>query len=78
MAQQWQQQYGLTSLVWGDTTDYMYYTFTGGAPVNGNYPSTMVIDLDTMTLRYFQTGGTSAAESVIRQILDEPHPCADL
>jgi len=63
--------------VWGDTTDYMYYTFT--APLaGGNYPSTMVIDLDTMTLRAFVLGSVTDAEHAVQQILNEPHPCADL
>lgn len=77
LAASWQSQYSLTSLVWGDTTDHMYYNFTS-VYVGGNYPSVMVLDLDTMTLRSFQSGGVSAVQSAIQQILDEPHPCADL
>jgi len=65
------------SPVWGDTTDYMYSNFTG--PIGGgSYPSTMVIDLDTMTFRQFVQGGVQGAEGTIQQILNEPHPCADL
>ena len=77
VAQAWQQQYNLQMPVWGDTTDYMYYNFT--APLaGGSYPSTMVLDLDTMTLRQFVTGQVSNVEQAVQQILNEPHPCAEL
>ena len=76
LANSWQQQFGLQMPVWGDTTDYMYEYFTG--PLGGgSYPSTMVIDLDTMTLRAFVVGGVSEAMQPIGQILGEPHPCAE-
>jgi hypothetical protein len=77
LAASWQSQFGLNHLVWGDTTDYMYSTFTG-PQMGGLYPSTMVIDLDTMTLRAFAQGGYSAVTNTVDQILNEPHPCADL
>ena len=77
LAAQWQNQYNLQSLVWGDTTDYMYTNFT--APLGGgSYPSTMVVDLDTMTFTKFATGGVQGVESHVQQILDQDHPCADL
>jgi len=77
LAAQWQNQFNLTSMVWGDTTDYMYTNFT--APLGGgSYPSTMVIDLDTMTFTRFVTGGVGGAQQDIQQILDAEHPCAEL
>lgn len=77
LAASWTSQHGLDHMVWGDTTDHMYYTFTG-PQMGGNYPSTMVIDLDTMTLRAFQSGDHTGVTSAVDQILSEPHPCADL
>jgi len=76
LAQAWQQQYDLQMAVWGDTTDYMYANFA--APLAGSaYPSTMVVDLDSMTLREFEVGQVGDVEVAVQQILDAPHPCAD-
>jgi len=77
LANSWTNQHGLQHRVWGDTTDHMYYNFTSTA-MGGQYPSTMVIDLDTMTLRAFELGGYSSVTSAVDQILGEPHPCADI
>jgi hypothetical protein len=63
-------------MVWGDTTDYMYNTFVA-SQMGGSYPSTMVIDLDTMELRFFQAGAVDSANSAIQEILDADHPCAE-
>ena len=77
LAEEWSTDHGLTEvMVWGDTTDYMYFNFTSQEPLNGSYPSVMVIDIDTMTLTYSQLGGTSSAEAAINSILQDPHPCA--
>ena len=77
LASSWQNNYGLTSAVWGDTTDYMYTNFTG--PLGGgSYPSTMVIDLDSMTFTKFSVAGVDSVQGDIQQILDAPHPCAEI
>ena len=77
LAASWQNQYNLQSLVWGDTTDYMYTNFTG--PLGGgSYPSTILVDLDTMTFTRFVQGGVVGVEQALQQILDQDHPCADL
>ena len=76
LAASWSQQFDLTNVhVWGDTTDYMYNTFASA--VGGAYPSTMVVDLDTMELRYFEAGDVTAATSAIADILAAEHPCAN-
>jgi len=77
LAATWQNQYGLQSLVWGDTTDYMYTNFTGPL-AGGSYPSSMVVDLDSMTFTKFATGGVDGVGQAVQQILDQDHPCADL
>ena len=77
LAAQWQNQFNLDSLVWGDTTDYMYTNFTG--PLGGgSYPSTMLVDLDTMTFTQFAQGGVQGVEANLQQILAAEHPCAEL
>ena len=76
LAGQWANAFGLTNVrVWGDTTDYMYNNF--GSQVGGSYPSTMVIDLDTMVIEHFQLGRVDDVDSVINGILSEPNPCAE-
>ena len=77
LAASWQNQYNLQSLVWGDTTDYMYTNFTASL-AGGSYPSSMVVDLDTMTFTDFSTSGVTGIEGALQQILDQDHPCADL
>lgn len=77
LANSWQNQFSLTMHVWGDTTDYMYTNFCG--PLGGgNYPSSMVIELDTMTLTAFEVGQVAALENKVQQILDAAHPCAEI
>ena len=49
-----------------------------GPPTNGGYPGTMVVDLDTMTLRTFNVGGPETVESAVSAILAAEHPCAEL
>jgi len=72
----WASTYGLTNVqVWADTTDYMYTNFT--SQLGGSYPSTIVVDLDTMTIEYFAQTGIDGATSTIQAILDAEHPCAD-
>ena len=61
--------------MWADTSDYMYFNFA--ATLGGAYPHTLVIDIDTMELRYFQLGDVSSARSAINAILSAPHPCAE-
>ena len=76
LAGSWASTFGLSNVhVWGDTTDYMYENFA--STVGGAYPNTLVIDLDTMQIRYFDAGDVSFAESTISEILAEPHPCAE-
>lgn len=78
LAAAWAAQHNLTNvMVWGDTQDYMFNTFLSGAPINGGYPSTMVIDLDTMELTYLQAAQMAQAESAIDAILAADHPCAE-
>jgi hypothetical protein len=73
----WASTYGFTNVkVWADTTDYMYTHFTSQPAIGGGYPSTIVIDLDTMTITYFQPSGIDGAASAIQSILDADHPCA--
>ena len=63
--------------MWADTGDYFFTNFTQYPPISGGYPSAIVIDVDTMTIDYFASGGTSGANSAIQAILDVEHPCAD-
>ena len=75
LAGSWEDSYALDSPVWGDTTTYMASNFT--IPLGGGmYPSAMVVDLETMTLRGYVTGYAEDAEPWIQDILDEDHPCA--
>ena len=77
LANSWQNTYGLTMHVWGDTTDYMYTNFCG--PIGGgSYPNTMVIELDTMTLTTFEVGQVAMVENKIQQILANADPCAEI
>jgi hypothetical protein len=64
--------------VWGDTTDYMYNNFCGVAPISGNYPSAMVINLETMELSYLQLSGVESTVSTIGEIIAGADECADL
>jgi hypothetical protein len=76
LAGSWASGFGLSNVqVWGDTTDYMYENFA--STLGGAYPSTIVIDIDTMEIRYFQTGDVMAAEGAIDTILAADHPCAE-
>ena len=74
----WQADHDLVNVhVWADTTDDIYYDFASQPLIGGGYPFTMVIDVDTMELTYFQPGQISSASSAIQAILDAEHPCAD-
>ena len=76
LAARWSSSHGLTNVeVWGDTEDYIYSNFA--ASVGGAYPSSMVVDLDTMELRYFDVGDVHAAISTIEEIVNADHPCAE-
>ena len=76
LADSWASAFGLTNIqVWGDTTDYMYTNFTSA--LGGSYPSTLVIELDTMEIRYFRVGAVDTAESWVAEVLSEDHPCAE-
>lgn len=56
----------------------MFNNFCGPDPIGGNYPSAMVINLETMELTYLQTGGISSGESAIQAIIAAADECADL
>jgi len=72
----WAETYGLTNVkVWADTTNYMYFNFT--TQFGGAYPSSMIIDLDTMTMTAFQQTGVESLTGAIDTILNAEHPCAD-
>lgn len=76
LADSWASQFGLETVhVWGDTEDYMYYTFA--SQLGGAYPSTMVVALDTMELTYMEVGAVDSASSAIEEILSNPDPCAE-
>jgi len=76
LAGAWGAAFGLTNVqVWGDTTDYMYENFA--SQVGGAYPNTIVVDLDTMEIRYFETGDVMAAAGAVDAILAADHPCAE-
>ena len=78
LAMTWQSQFNFQStIVWGDTTDYMYMTWMQGAPFNAGYPGGIVVDVDTMTLTSLSAGGPEAASGAIQAILDADHPCAE-
>ena len=62
---------------WADTTDYLFTNFLSGGSIGGSYPSTMIIDVDTMEMTYLSLGGLDAAESAIQAITSAEHPCAD-
>ena len=53
----------------------MYWTFTSN--LGGQYPSTIVVELDTMTIRSFDLGGVGGTTSLVNQILAEDHPCGE-
>jgi hypothetical protein len=77
-AASWEAAHGLTNVyVWADTTDVIYYDFASQPSIGGGYPFSMVVDVDTMTMTYFSSGGLDYAESAIQAILDAEHPCAD-
>lgn len=79
LAQYWANSFGLTNVhVWGDTTDYVFNNFTGAPPISGNYPSVMVVELDTMTLTHIATGGVDSATSAIDDVIAAVHDCAEL
>jgi hypothetical protein len=78
LAASWASTYGLTNVhVWGDTSNYMYYNYTSQPSIDGYYPSTLIIDVDTMTMTVLQQAGVSTLGSAIDAILDAEHPCAD-
>ena len=71
----WETSHNLTNvLVWADTTSYTYFNF--GQALDGSYPFTMVVDIDTMELIYLQVGGSAGAMSSVQAILNADHPCA--
>jgi hypothetical protein len=79
LAQTWQSQFNFQDVVvWGDTTDFIYSTWMSGPPANGGYPAHLVIELDTMTLTAFNSGGPEGGSSAVQAILDNPHPCAEI
>jgi hypothetical protein len=76
LADSWASSFGLTNVqVWGDTTDYMYTNFTSA--LGGSYPSTLVIELDTMEIASFRVGAVESAASQVEEILAADHPCAE-
>ena len=77
LAASWSSSFGITDAhVWGDTTDYMFENFA--SQVEGAYPNTLVVELDTMEIRYLSSGGPTHSESVIYEVLaEEPDPCAE-
>ena len=78
LAASWAATYGLTNVhVWADTTNYMYWNFTSQPSIGGYYPSTLIIDADTMTMTVLQQTGVSTLTSAVDAILDAEHPCAD-
>jgi hypothetical protein len=56
----------------------MYSNFCGNPPISGNYPSNMVVNLETMELTYLQTGGIASTESSIQAILAAADGCAEI
>lgn len=76
LAGRWASDFGLSGVqVWGDTTDHMFYTYIEG--LGGSYPTTAVIELDTMKIRYFRTGSVETATAWVNEVLAEDHPCAE-
>ena len=74
----WEAAHSLVNVhVWADTTDDVYYDFASQPSIGGGYPFTIVIDLDTMVMTYFQPGQVADAASAVQTILDAAHPCAD-
>jgi hypothetical protein len=53
----------------------MYNNFT--STLGGSYPSTLVIDVDTMEIRHFAVGDAMGTASVVNAILAADHPCAE-
>ena len=45
--------------------------------LGGSYPNTIVVDIDTMEITYFQPGDITAAQSAVDAILASPDPCAE-
>ncbi len=79
LAEFWASQFNLTNVhVWGDTTDYVYANFTSAAPISGNYPSVMVVELDTMTLTQIAVGGVDQTTSAIAEAIANVDDCAEL
>ncbi len=76
LAESWASYFGLTNVqVWADTTSYMYWTFTSN--LGGAYPSTIVVELDTMEIRFFGLASVSGATPWVNEILAEDHPCGE-
>ena len=77
LAASWSSAFGITDAhVWGDTTQYMYEHFA--IQVDAAYPNTLVVELDTMEIRFLEVGGPAYAEDVINEILaEEVDPCAE-
>jgi hypothetical protein len=74
----WEAAHGLVNVhVWADTADDIYYDFASQPSIDGGYPFTIVIDVDTMEITYFAPGQIASATSAIQAILDADHPCAD-
>ena len=76
-AASWQAAHQLDQvIVWADTTDYFFWNF---APAGVSmYPSTMVINLDTMEMTYFGLDTIDSASSAIQEIMNADHPCATM
>tara|TARA_B100000575_G_C22872105_1_gene508797 strand:+ start:420 stop:581 length:162 start_codon:yes stop_codon:yes gene_type:complete len=53
----------------------MYWTFTSN--LGGAYPSTIVVELDTMEIRFFGLASVSGATPWVNEILAEDHPCGE-
>jgi hypothetical protein len=53
----------------------MYNNFA--STLGGSYPSTLVIDLDTMEIRHFSAGDAMGKASVVNGILAADHPCTE-
>jgi len=76
LASSWGNSHNLENVqVWGDVQDYVYTNFV--QYLGGSYPNTMVIDLETMELVYFDVGAVDSAVSAIEGIINAEHPCAE-
>ena len=79
LAAAWSGEYGFDdAVVWADTTDYIFDTWMARPPFNAGYPGAIVIDIDTMRVTALVAGGPDAATGAVQEILDAPHPCAEL